>query len=110
MARPKLLFLMGACILLFGVFFTGCGTQEYSLSVNAGIGGTIPAGHEETINGDYPKGARIEILARPMEGYCFTHWTSSDGGYFDNAEESTTYFVMPANDTVVTAHFSALEP
>ena len=84
--------------------------QESTLIITASDGGTIPAGNEERINGDYPEGARIEILARPMEGYFFTHWTSSAGGDFENAEESATYFIMPGNDTVVTAHFSALEP
>lgn len=85
-------------------------SQGNTLIIKASDGGTIPAGLEKMINGDYPEGAKIEILARPMEGFYFTHWTSSAGGDFINAEESTTYFIMPGNDTVVTAHFSALEP
>jgi len=84
--------------------------QTYALTIEVTEGGTVPAGQKSFIDGNYPEGTKIAILVRPMEGYYFTHWTSSNGGSFENEKSSTTYFTMPANSTVITAHFSPLNP
>ena len=48
------------------------------------------------------------IEAIPDVGYRFKNWTSSNGGAFANANEASTKFTIPANDTVVTANFELI--
>jgi uncharacterized repeat protein (TIGR02543 family) len=80
--------------------------QTYEFKIEAGEGGTIPAGGEDILDGRYKEGSEISIEVRSMPGYYFTNWTSSNGGKFADSNDSTTTFTMPGNDTVVTAHFA----
>jgi uncharacterized repeat protein (TIGR02543 family) len=82
--------------------------QTYNLKIEAGTGGTIPAGQADIINGKYKEGAEIRIIARENPGYYFVNWTSSNGGTFTDEKNSTATFKMPGNDTVLTAHFAQI--
>jgi hypothetical protein len=79
--------------------------QTYRFTIEAGEGGTIPAGQADFINGNYKKGAEIRLIARGMPEYSFVNWTSSNGGIFKDEKAPGTTFTMPGNDTVVTGHF-----
>jgi len=74
----------------------------YYLELTADEGGDIPAGMADVISGYYKEGERIHILCRSMPGFKFDRWTSSNGGQFDDEFRASTYFTMPAHDTVVT--------
>lgn len=82
--------------------------KEFALKIVATEGGSIPAGKDTIINGQYKVGERIDIQAREMPGYRFDRWTSENGGEFEDDTESTTVFVMPEADVVLTAHFVLL--
>lgn len=63
---------------------------------------------EGTINafeGSYPANYEIDLEAVPAEGYEFVEWTSSNGGVFEDPKSAETVFVVPDEDTTVTAHF-----
>ena len=119
--KRKLLFLLVGFILLFSMCLPACNQQEpsasnqqehpggldgkntnnntmFTLKIEASEGGTIPAGKEVEINGQYQAGDRIRLITRPMPGYYFTHWTSSNGGNFDDASDSQTIFTMPESE------------
>lgn len=68
---------------------------KYFLSVVNGIG-----------SGEYEAGTEVEISAEDtLDGKKFAGWMSSDGGSFENAQDNVTLFIMPANNTVVTAQY-----
>ena len=73
----------------------------YSLTLQAGAGGTIIAG----TSGSYPAGSTVSLQAKAGAGYEFAGWSSSKGGSFVNSGSLSTTFTMPANATVVTAAF-----
>lgn len=75
--------------------------QTYTLTINAGTGGSIVTG----TSGQYEQGAVISIAASSNNGFTFNGWTSSNSGGFDNQNRSDTTFTMPDNATAVTAHF-----
>ncbi|MCL2539395.1 MAG: InlB B-repeat-containing protein, partial [Oscillospiraceae bacterium] len=75
--------------------------QTYRLTINCDEGGTVDAGK----SGYYAEDDRIIVTAQPLPGYMFSMWTTSNGGSFFNERGNSTNFVMPANDTTVTAHF-----
>jgi len=77
----------------------------YRLTIAAGVGGTIPAGLDTRIDGEYEQGEQIRLIARPNPGYVFDKWTSSNGGDFVDAHSIDTEFIMPEADTVITANF-----
>jgi hypothetical protein len=79
---------------------------SYNLKIEAGEGGTIPAGKEIDINGKHEEGSKIPIIARSNVGYYFVNWASNNGGTFADANDSQTTFTMPGKDTIVTAHFA----
>ena len=81
---------------------------EYHLELTADEGGTIPAGLASVIGGSYAPGTKIKLVERSMKGYDFSHWTSSDGGEFDDPEDSGAMFIMPEGDVTVTAHYNKL--
>ena len=57
-------------------------------------------------SGFYNENSQVYIVAHSAGlGYEFSHWTSSDGGTFENARSSSTTFIMPGNETIVTAHY-----
>ena len=72
---------------------------KYNLNVN------INGGSGSTASGKYSSGDVISINAGSRSGYSFNGWTSSNGGTFTNANSSSTTFIMPANDTVITANW-----
>ena len=73
----------------------------YSLTIQAGAGGTIITG----TNGSYPAESPVSLQAQADAGYEFAGWSSSNGGRFANSASISTTFTMPAQATVVTAAF-----
>ena len=73
----------------------------YSLTIQAGAGGTIITG----TNGSYPAESPVFLQAQADAGYEFAGWSSSNGGRFANSASISTTFTMPAQATVVTAAF-----
>ena len=73
----------------------------YSLTIQAGAGGTIITG----TNGSYPAESPVSLQAHADAGYEFAGWSSSNGGRFTNSGSLSTTFTMPAQATVVTAVF-----
>ena len=80
----------------------------YHFELAAAEGGTIPTGLAAVLSGNYAPGAKVKLVERSMQGYGFSHWTSSDGGEFDDPEDSGATFIMPENDVIVTAHYERL--
>jgi hypothetical protein len=97
-------------LLIFLLFswgsFISTPKHSYNLKIEAGEGGTIPAGKEIDINRNYEEGSKIPIIARSNVGYYFVNWASNNGGTFADANDSQTTFTMPGKDTIVTAHFA----
>ena len=77
---------------------------KYNLSVIADEGGKV----NTVVGSVYAEGETIKLEAIPDVGYRFKNWTSSNGGAFANANEASTKFTIPANDTVVTANFELI--
>ncbi len=75
-------------------------TPTYTLTVNAGIGGSATSG------GTYAAGASVSISATANSGYTFNGWTSSNGGTFGNANNASTTFTMPSGNTTIIANFT----
>lgn len=67
---------------------------------NDGHGSTSPTGSQEAgvVTG-------IEIGATADEGYEFDEWTSSNGGAFEEDEETASNTFIPTANTTLTAHF-----
>jgi len=74
--------------------------------VNGGItattAGAMPDGYDEH-TGLAGTGLRIEAVV--PAGSVFAGWSSSDGGWFADKNSPDTVFVMPNNDTTVTANY-----
>ena len=67
----------------------------YALTVSNGTG-----------SGNYAAGENVPITAAAApSGKVFDRWTSSAGGTFTQANNSTTIFTMPANATTLTATY-----
>ena len=81
-------------------------SHKYSFTIITGEGGTIPAGLDRDIDGEYESGEEISLIARQMPGYVFDKWTTSDGGSFEDEYSITSKFIMPENDVIVTANFN----
>lgn len=80
-------------------------TRRCRLTVRTTEGGTIPAGLETQLNGAYAEGDKITLIVRPMPGFRFVRWESLGGGSFDDSAKPDAVFIMPGNDTVLTAVF-----
>ena len=78
--------------------------KTYTLTIETDNGCTAPAGSDRRINGLYQVGDKIGVYVRNMPGYVFDTWISSNGGVFEDEHASGTWFIMPANDVVITAH------
>ncbi|HBK84699.1 MAG TPA: hypothetical protein DDZ53_01555 [Firmicutes bacterium] len=74
----------------------------YPLIITAATGGSITNGS----SGDYAAGTVITITATPGSGYSFNKWTSTGGGTFANANNSSTAYTMPVNSAEITASFT----
>jgi len=76
-----------------------------SMSEDPTAGGTAT---DETGNSPYTEGTSVSILATPASGYEFLYWTTPGGTYdanFDDANNPSTTFNMPAENITVTARF-----
>jgi hypothetical protein len=82
--------------------------DTYTLSVNAGTGGTITAPSSSPISVSY--NTATAITAVPSTGYKFVNWTASPltGVSFGNANSSSTTVTLTSAGTTVTANFQAL--
>ncbi|MCL2803976.1 MAG: Ig-like domain-containing protein [Micrococcales bacterium] len=75
-------------------------TTTYQLTVSSGIGA-----------GSFASGTPVAITANaPPLGMIFDTWTGGNGGVFDNANNATTTFTMPANNATVTATYKPTMP
>lgn len=73
---------------------------DYALTVQNGTG-----------SGNYTAGTKVNIFAGTApEGQVFSHWTTDNGGSFQDAGSAYTEFTMPANAVTVTANYKAVEP
>ena len=78
----------------------------HDFTIEAEAGGSIVSGE----NWAYPGSTILNIAAEPDSGFEFTGWSSTGGGEFGNANNSSTTFVMPYAPTIVTAHFALIDP
>ncbi len=88
-------------VIIIPVVTTPPVAPTYALTIQATEGGSITAG----TSGNYSKAATISISAIPHDGYVFGGWSSSNGGTFGNASQVSTEFIMPNNNTTITARF-----
>ena len=80
----------GATVTLYAVW-----TPVYSLSVASGTG-----------SGSYKAGTWVSVTAETApSGKVFDRWTSSGGGTFEDASNTSTTFMMPDHDVTVTAAY-----
>lgn len=73
----------------------------HSFRVVAGTGGTV----DESINGNYATGSKINISATPLPNYVFTGW-SCVGGTAADVDSATTVFTMGTTDAIAMATFT----
>ncbi len=79
----------------------GENVQEYTLTqIDLAISGSRQSTHAV--------GERVAITSVGRAGYEFTHWTTRNGGSFEDANAPVTTFTMPANDVTIEAHFSLI--
>jgi len=70
--------------------------------IEADVGGSIVKGTD----GSYAAGETVDIAASAQSGYAFSRWSATDGVIFADANRSSTSFVMPNADVVITARFT----
>lgn len=58
------------------------------------------------VDGQYPAGTEVMIACEAEQGYIFSHWETYSGGTLNNAKVTSTSYIMPDNETVVTAVFT----
>ena len=75
---------------------TAPSVTQYTLSVSAGIGGTV-----STLGGTYNDGTSISITATANDGYQFTGWNGSD-------LTSSTISITISSNTTIEATFSQI--
>jgi hypothetical protein len=73
----------------------------FAFNLRAEEGGTVVFGS----SGNFMEGAALFIAVQPSIGYSFSHWSTSGGGSFSDANHPQATFTMPANAVTVTAHF-----
>lgn len=73
----------------------------YQLTVQAQNGGSVANAYQIYV----PEGVSVAVEASPDAGYEFAGWIST-GGDFEDRLSPNTQFIMPAQDTVVTAAFN----
>lgn len=70
---------------------------DYTLTVQNGTG-----------SGNYIQGTKVNISADvALEGQVFSHWTTSNGGSFQDVNSATTTFTMPENSVTIKANYKA---
>ena len=81
-------------------YLTKLGGQEYTVTVNDSYAGAGSGA------GAYAEGDTVTISAGSRSDYSFTGWTVNEGGaVLASAGSTTTTFVMPDRDVVVTANW-----
>lgn len=73
--------------------------SQYVVTVNGSYA-------DQTGEGSYSENAIVTIEAGSRSDYSFAGWTSADGVTFDDANNATTTFTMPAKNITVTANWS----
>jgi len=82
--------------------WTDLSTPTYTVRV-------LSAGTGASGNGSYEAGATVNISAgTPPNGQRFKNWTSNDNITFNNANNATTTFTMPAKAVDVAANFELI--
>lgn len=77
--------------------------DAYHLQVN-----TVGAGVVNVATGNFAERQRIFLSAVPAAGYVFSGWMSA-AGTFLSSESAATYFIMPSQNTDVTAVFAPID-
>ncbi|MBO7132715.1 MAG: fibronectin type III domain-containing protein, partial [Bacteroidales bacterium] len=78
-------------------------TRLYTLTVNAGAGGTV-----SPTSGSYAQGETVSITATPSAPYNFSGWTvSGSGASLSSTTANPTTFTMGSANATVTASFTA---
>lgn len=103
----------GPCYLALDYWASRCGGYDGSYGiawVPQAIGKklTLTAANGQITKGSsgiYQAGKTIALSVEADQGYVFSHWTSSNGGTFSNAESAACTFTMPDAATTVTANF-----
>ncbi|MCL1846371.1 MAG: right-handed parallel beta-helix repeat-containing protein [Coriobacteriia bacterium] len=90
----------------FVVSFTVADVPTFSLTANAGSGGTLYG----TATGYYEEDAAISVTAIADPGSHFTDWTISGASITDGNTANPATFSMPAGAVVLTANFEADAP
>lgn len=57
------------------------------------------------VDGQYPLGTEVMIACEASPGFVFSHWQTYSGGTLKNEKAMSTSYIMPDNDTAVTAVF-----
>jgi len=79
-----------------------------TFNLNPSAGGIAT---DQTGTSPYIKDEEVEILATPATGYTFVNWTTSGGTYdtnFDDVNDPSTTFTMPAANVTVSANFEKI--
>ncbi|MPM47645.1 hypothetical protein SDC9_94356 [bioreactor metagenome] len=72
----------------------------YPLTVN------LNGGSGTTANGVHMAGDNVSINAGAKSGYTFSGWTSTGGGTFASAANTSTIYTMPAGAAAITANWT----
>ena len=78
--------------------------ETFTLTIVGGAGGTV----NSEASGSYTADTIIDLMAEPDEDYVFVAWETSHGGMFGEARLAETAFLMPAQNTTVTATFESI--
>lgn len=93
-------YLLILILAVIGFSMTACkdGVSSYNVTVIGGVG-----------SGTYEEGTIVYITATTPSGQVFTNWTVNIGNIIlASSTSSSTTFVMPDSDVVITANFAAL--
>lgn len=74
--------------------------DKYSLALKAGDGGMI---NDAAIK-EYPANTEVEIIATPLQGYTFSHWSNVNDEILDELRAKDTITI--SSDTTLIAHFT----
>ena len=94
-----------AIMLVLGASLIGCTGEElleYNLTISSTEGGSVTTPGEGTFT--YDEGKKVNLVAKPDEGYQFTRWTG-DVGTIANVNTASTTITMN-DDYSITATFA----
>ncbi len=105
---------------LAALVFAGCGEKtpggggttiptEYTITVNAGDGGSAAAAIDGEAASKAAEGKEVTITATADDGYEFVQWaTTTEGIAFASESSASTTFTMPAGNVAVSAEFKLI--